>query len=243
MEKHVIVTTSWDDGHNLDLKLARLLKKYNIKGTFYISPENRMFNKEDALSEEGILKIDKDFEIGAHTITHPELTKISKEAAFNEISGSKTYLENIIKKDIRVFCYPGGKYDYRTKELVKKAGFIAARTTERFCFACPEDPLIFGTTIHTYNNISDIFRIIKFSRFNPIRSLRCFFNWEIRAKSMFDYVMENGGMYHLWGHSWEIEKNNYWHKLENLLSYISNRKNIQYLTNSQVALYLEKNEK
>ena len=32
----VIITTSWDDGHSLDLKLAGLLQKYDIPATFYI---------------------------------------------------------------------------------------------------------------------------------------------------------------------------------------------------------------
>ena len=32
----LIVTTSWDDGSRLDLKLAELLEKYGISGTFYV---------------------------------------------------------------------------------------------------------------------------------------------------------------------------------------------------------------
>jgi hypothetical protein len=35
----------------------------------------------------------------------------------------------------------------------------------------------------------------------------------------------------LWGHSWVIEKNNDWKKIERVLSYISRRKNIKYLAN------------
>ena len=49
--KKTIVTTSWDDGHKLDLKLAALLKKYNIKGTFYISPHDNEFSKNELLSK------------------------------------------------------------------------------------------------------------------------------------------------------------------------------------------------
>ena len=96
MKKQIIVTTSWDDGHKLDLKLAKLLKKYGIRGTFYISPKNREFREEDLLSDEEIIKLDRDFEIGAHTMTHPRLTKISEREAFNEIIDSKKYLENLI---------------------------------------------------------------------------------------------------------------------------------------------------
>ena len=29
-----------------------------------------------------------------------------------------------------------------------------------------------------------------------------------------DYVIKHGGVWHLWGHSWEIEKNKDWDKLE-----------------------------
>ena len=38
--KQIIVTTSWDDGHPLDFKIASLLEEYNLKGTFYIPKAN-----------------------------------------------------------------------------------------------------------------------------------------------------------------------------------------------------------
>ena len=77
MNKKLLVTTSWDDGHKLDIRLAALLKKYGIKGTFYICPQDHEFKNEDLLSTQDILTISKDFEIGGHTITHPYLTKIT----------------------------------------------------------------------------------------------------------------------------------------------------------------------
>ncbi len=61
MKKQEIVTTSWDDGHKLDLKLIKILNKYNIKGTFYVAPKNREFNKKDLLSDEEIIEINEDF--------------------------------------------------------------------------------------------------------------------------------------------------------------------------------------
>ena len=47
--KKIVVTTSWDDGHILDLKLSNLLTKYNIKGTFYLSPKDREIKEKDRL--------------------------------------------------------------------------------------------------------------------------------------------------------------------------------------------------
>ncbi len=59
-------------------------------------------------------------------------------------------------------------------------------------------------------------------------------DWAKIAKNTFDYVNQNGGVWHLWGHSWEIDKYNDWNKFEKILSYISNRKNLRYLTNSEI---------
>lgn len=45
-----IITTSWDDGHLLDLKLAGLLQKYDIPATFYVTIEN--FERQGMTSQE-----------------------------------------------------------------------------------------------------------------------------------------------------------------------------------------------
>ena len=153
-------------------------------------------------------------------MTHPRLIKINEREAFNEIMDSKKYLENLIGEDVRCFCYPGGDYNKKIKELVKRTGFSGARTTKRFCFEYPPDPLAYGTTMQAYNNISDVPKILRFSKFNPLKFYKNLY-WEHRAKRLFDYVMNIGGVYHLWGHSWEIDKRKYWDKLENVLVYIS----------------------
>ena len=237
MKKQIIVTTSWDDGHKLDLKLAKLLKKYGIKGTFYISPKNREFREEDLLSDDEIIKLNRDFEIGAHTMTHPRLTKIREREAFNEIIESKKYLENLIKKKVKCFCYPGGKYNNKVKELVKEAGFIVARTTEQILTTIPGDLFEFGTTIQVFPlSIRAVCGEIKFAIKNNIKLIPFMFtkDWAKIAKNTFDYVNQNGGVWHLWGHSWEIDKYNDWNKFEKVLSYISKRKNVQYLTNYEI---------
>lgn len=237
MSKQVIVTTSWDDGHKLDLRLAKLLKKYNLGGTFYVSPNNREFNKRDLLSDKEIVELSKDFEIGAHTMTHPRLTEISKKEAFNEIIDSKKYLEELTKKEVKCFCYPGGNYNKNIKEMVKKTGFIGARTINPLIIKYPKDNLEIGITIKssppsTIGLCGETKFLIKCN----INLFPCLFtkNWEKRAKIAFDSVIKNGGVFHLWGHSWELEKHNEWDKLERVLAYISRREGIRYLPNSQI---------
>ncbi|MDD5622430.1 MAG: polysaccharide deacetylase family protein [Actinomycetota bacterium] len=238
MEKEIIVTTSWDDGYKSDLKLARLLKKYRIRGTFYISPKNREFRKEDLLSDAEIIRLNRDFEIGAHTMTHPRLTKISEKEAFNEIMDSKKYLEKLLGEEIRCFCYPGGEYNEKIIELVRKAGFSYSRTMEKFEFKLAENLLLSGTALETHRNSLltlpvDSLKILSISRFHLLEFIKNL-NWEYLAKKTFDEVEEHGDVYHLWGHSWVIEKGNEWEKLERVLSYISGKINVKYCTNYDI---------
>jgi len=65
-------------------------------------------------------------------------------------------------------------------------------------------------------------------------TLRGLYDWATRAKIMFDRVYRSGGIYHLWGHSWEIEKFNMWDDFEEVLEYVCNKKGVSYLTNYEV---------
>lgn len=66
-------------------------------------------------------------EIGAHTVNHPILTKISNDSAKDEIVTSKNKLEEIIGDKIQAFAFPNGKpnKDYNAEHvvMVRNAGF------------------------------------------------------------------------------------------------------------------------
>ena len=87
-----IITTSWDDGHSLDFKLANILEKNKIPGTFYV-PINMPGKK--VISKDEIKILSKKFEIGGHTLTHPNLTKLSNEDIEKEVNIGKEELEKI----------------------------------------------------------------------------------------------------------------------------------------------------
>ena len=229
----VQVTTSWDDGHKLDMRLAALLKKYRIKGTFYICPQDREFQRKDLLSTQDILSISRDFEIGGHTITHPHLTKIAISQANDEIAQSKSYFEELLQQEVTAFCYPYGDYNEEVKGLVKKHGYKLARTTKRYAFDITQDVFELPTTFHTYAHYSDLHKILSFSNFSPI-TIKKHWDWEKLAMALFDRTCQTGGIFHLWGHSWEIEKYNGWQKLENVLSYIAQKSNVIHQTNTEI---------
>jgi peptidoglycan/xylan/chitin deacetylase (PgdA/CDA1 family) len=66
----------------------------------------------------------------AHTITHPNLTAVSRADAEREIAGSRVALEQRLGRTVAGFCYPAGVYGMRERQLVERAGFEVATTCE-----------------------------------------------------------------------------------------------------------------
>ncbi|MGH9504264.1 MAG: polysaccharide deacetylase family protein [Terriglobales bacterium] len=67
--------------------------------------------------------------LGAHTLTHPVLSEQSTEAAWNEISGSRTQLERAIGRPVWALAYPFGaaaSVTAREREMAERAGFSCA---------------------------------------------------------------------------------------------------------------------
>lgn len=73
-------------------------------------------------------------QIGAHTISHPILSKLDEATARAEIMGSKEHLEQILGERIGLFAYPNGKpgedYSPANVELLRGLDFDAAVSTE-----------------------------------------------------------------------------------------------------------------
>jgi peptidoglycan/xylan/chitin deacetylase (PgdA/CDA1 family) len=234
MSNPVIVTTSWDDGHILDKKLASLLYKYGIKGTFYVAPKNREFAASNILNDQEIQALSHDFEIGAHTLSHVVLNQIDNYQARYEIKSSKQYLENLIQKQVSCFCYPKGVFRPLHAYMVRDSGYLLARTTETFSLQLGHTPYLTPTSIHAYDHWSDLAKVAQFTHFSPGKVYRYYHQWDALALAMFDRVLQSGGVFHLWGHSWEIEKFHHWHRLEKLLRYLSFRQRVSYLTNGEL---------
>jgi len=153
-----------------------------------------------------------------------------------------------------MFAYPYGAYNDEIIKIVKENNFLGARTIESFKTKIG-NPFLMGVAFQYYpyfpNNKewSFLYRTKIFwkrFRFNLKEildlklSITSIFNWTRLAKNFFDYVEENKEVLHIWGHSWEIEKYNLWEDLEKVFSHIANRKDVLYLTNSELLEYYDK---
>jgi peptidoglycan-N-acetylglucosamine deacetylase len=225
--KNLIVTTSWDDGSKWDEKLADLLDRYNLKGTFYI-PRSYL---ENSLNANQVKNLDSKFEIGAHTLNHLVLPSLSVNEAKDEIEGSKVWLQELLGHDVTMFCYPKGRVNRIVKDLVRNSGFKAARTCDYGDFKIPSDPFEWQISLHASDGSP---RLNLKTWYKSRISITSLLDWEIRARLLFNTALRSGGIYHLWGHSWEIEKSKEWKKLERVFKYISARAHVTYASNGEI---------
>ena len=233
--KKVLVTTSFDDGHVLDIRVAKLLTAYGIQGTFYIAPQNHELREEDRLSDKQIKVLGQEFEIGAHTMTHRSLTELEGKEAQYEITASRQYLESVLSKKVTSFCYPRGAYRKEHVAMVKEAGFSFARTIRRFVtHLSPASSLETHTTVHTYDHWSDVWGVLVLARFNMRTFFRLYRKWDKIAIALFDDVLLHGGVFHLWGHSWELQDHADWNRFESVLHYIGGRDGVHYIANKDI---------
>jgi peptidoglycan/xylan/chitin deacetylase (PgdA/CDA1 family) len=81
------------------------------------------------------------WEIGSHTMTHPDLTRIGAEALKAELADSKSLLEDILSRQVRFIAYPFGRFNERVKAAAREAGYEAGFTMRRTRSLAWTDPM------------------------------------------------------------------------------------------------------
>jgi peptidoglycan-N-acetylglucosamine deacetylase len=239
----IIITTSWDDGYFLDGRIADLLNKHNMKGTFYVPIRN---SEHSVMDNNLLLEIATNFEIGGHTVNHTYLNSLGVEDAEYEISTCKKMLENKLGKDISAFCFPGGKYSKRDVELVQNAGFLFGRTTSLFHASLNNTMPLMDTTIQCFNHdfLTLTKHCLKRNYISPILKHNFFIPYSKSfGKLITDIIPEihnSGGCFHFWGHSWEIDKYGLWNDLVDIFKIFNNETDALFLSNTEYWQFKQK---
>jgi hypothetical protein len=220
----LIFTFSTDDGHPSDMKMADLLVKYDLHGTFYVPIKNR--EGFAVLTRPQIAELGRQFEIGSHTYDHCYLGEVDLWEAYFQIAQSKQELEAIIGKEVKGFCYPGGKYSQRDIALVKACGFKYARTTMNLRFDVGDKPYEIPTTVQFYPHDRSVY-VRNFvaghwlGRQGALYLAMRYDDWMQRLFALFDYACEHGQVFHMWAHSREIDKIDAWRKLDTFFRHVA----------------------
>jgi peptidoglycan/xylan/chitin deacetylase (PgdA/CDA1 family) len=65
-------------------------------------------------------------EIGSHSLTHPQLTKLPEAELLREIDHSKSCLEGVLEKKVSAFSYPFGMTSPSVRARAAEAGYACA---------------------------------------------------------------------------------------------------------------------
>jgi len=241
----MIFTTSWDDGSIYDYKLLNLLKPLGIKGTLYIPKQTKYRTLDDI----DVRNLSEYFEIGAHGISHTDLTTLDKLHIIEEVSNSKIYIETITDKKCVIFGYPYGNFNTITEKVVKKSKFIGTRIVNKdFCEGSILNDFNLPVTLQVCKHTKEITTKFTASPSSAnslsvpfLKKIQTFklnedneYRWLNIAKFIYNEIKNQDGVFHLWGHSWEIEEQNLWDELEAFLIFVLKFKPTIFIPNSEL---------
>ncbi len=115
-----------------------LLTKYGFKATLFVvsewlvapppaTPPNEQYNQ--IMSQAQVQTcLNQGWELGSHTRTHRNLTKLEPQEQIAEIISSKQHLESIFQTKVTSFAYPYGAYSPKILNIVK-SNYQTATTT------------------------------------------------------------------------------------------------------------------
>ncbi|MGH2958745.1 MAG: polysaccharide deacetylase family protein [Solirubrobacterales bacterium] len=134
------VVISFDDGYPSHAKTARpVLAKHHWPGVLFLEERN-VNNPETGLTQTMVKSLlASGWELGSHTISHPDLTTLGPSELEAEVAGSRTKISERFDVPIDFFCYPAGKFDEGVVAAVEDAGYKGAVTVEEG-IATPDKP-------------------------------------------------------------------------------------------------------
>ncbi|HHV79687.1 MAG TPA: polysaccharide deacetylase family protein [Firmicutes bacterium] len=124
--RSIIIT--FDDGYaDLYSRAFPVMKKHGFIGVAFVCSST--VGTRGHVTWEQLKEMEASgWEIGCHTATHPDLTKLEDERLHAEIRGSKAEIERRLGIKVQSFCYPSGRYNSRVVRAVREAGFSMAFT-------------------------------------------------------------------------------------------------------------------
>lgn len=127
------VALTFDDGYLSQLKHAMMLYKLDITGTFFLITGLREYMGRKLIVSEDVIReiVNMGHEVGSHTHTHRDLTKLSAGEVEEEFRLSKSVVEKLADCDSIGIAYPFGAFNYKVVEIARKY-FLYGRTMGSF---------------------------------------------------------------------------------------------------------------
>ena len=216
---------TYDDGVLQDIRFVALLNKYNLKGTFNLN-SGLMENEFEWIHETGcvVKRLSKDkvvslyqgHEIASHTLTHPYMNDLSESEIIYELQLDKANLETLFDREIKGFAVPFDYYSDLIEKCVRQTGFSYARISEESRSFTPQTDYFKwkATVFHADSNLKEL-------------------------TQQFIDTNEELALFQIVGHSYDLDLENMWETIEDIVRLISSQNDIMPMTTIDIIEYLK----
>lgn len=210
------LTMSYDDGTVHDKRLVSIMNTYGIKGTFHLN--SGLLGNHGYVSKKEVPSLYAGHEISVHTVSHPFLDQIPREAVLHEVLEDRRALEHLSGYPVRGMSYPYGNFSREITELLPPLGMEYSRTVHSTgTFGMPQHPSEWNPTCHHHAMLKTGELFISLTNDMP---------WKTRLSLLY-----------VWGHSYEFENQGNWDEMESFGRMMSSQKDIWFATNIEIIDY------
>lgn len=220
---------TYDDGVLQDVRFVAMLNDYNLKGTFNLNSglmENEFEWTHESgcvvkrLNKEKALSLYNGHEIACHTLTHPYMEGKSQKEIMHELQEDKNNLEKIFGREVKGFAVPFDYYSDLIEDCAKNSGFEYARISEEsLSFKPQSDYHRWKATIFHLDDSLD-------------KTVRDFIDTD-----------EELALFQIVGHSYDLDTEKMWNKMDEIFREISLDKDILPMTTIELIDYLKAMDK
>lgn len=208
-----IVCLSFDDGTIYDKKFIKLLNKYKLKATFNLNSGLKDFvwyygnNPIKRLDLAKNKDIYKGHEVASHSVSHPYFSSLTKDKVIEEVKKDIDNLNAIFSNQVTGFAFP---FHDQTEDNINTIKENIKLDYIRFSFLTneylPKDR--YHIPINALYDDKDIYKRLEKYKKNTL----------------------DNSLFVIAGHAYEFEMKNDWEKIEELLAYLKNDKQITVMT-------------
>lgn len=175
----------FDDGYQTVYDEALpVLQRYGLSATVFLTVGNRetgnpagrlpSLEGRSMLSWQEIREMQRaGIAFGAHTCTHPDLTRLPTHQVETEVGDSKAIIEDALGTSVSCFAYPYGRYDRRVAEIVRRH-FVCACSDKLGLITRRSDPYTLERVDAYYLRRPRLFDLM----------LTSLFPWYVRMRSV-----------------------------------------------------------
>ena len=131
------VALMFDDGYRDIMTIKDWLKREDIPASVFVLSDPRNAAQSEVcqgklfLTKEDIGELMRlGWEIGNHSATHADFSKLTDDDIIREIHDAKQSLDTMLGIDTRWFAYPKGYYSPKVVDAVREAGYSLAFTMD-----------------------------------------------------------------------------------------------------------------